>query len=860
MLYDDFHLTYGNSTVNNPGGFDAAAFSTTQINQTWTLNANSDTVLVAQNSTNTFGTPTGTYPEGGAIAGGGTVLYKGTGTSSSHTGLTQNTKHYYKAWSKTASNQYSSGILDSATTYKIEPENYPLSFTNIATGITATTSWTDPSGNPLPDAYLVKMSNQDNITAPSDGTPVANDLDLTDGTGAINVSFGIGTYTFYKLVQNTTYYFKIYPYTNSGTHIDYKSDGAVPAGSATTQSLLSSNDFESNTFGTWTTYSVTSNKNWAVLTGTGALSTTHYGNMNGFGADVGSNDWLISPALNLDNYTSENILFFTSWNYSLVTDELKLMYSRDYTSGDPSLASWTEILFLKPTVAFTWLSPGFIDLSSITGDNVHVAFQYLSISTTDTRSWFVDEIEITGVGLSDPTNFNAATVSAGEIVLSWTKNSTSDDVMVAWNSTSTFGAPSGLYNEGDAIPGGGTVLYRGQQENFNHSGLFQATTFYYKAWSVDPSNNYSSGVTDNATTRFPEPTDHPTGFTAAANSPSTITVSWTDSDAGHYLIKGSSVDYGSIVAPVDGIGEADGPLVKNVNASVQTRQFTGLTPNTTYYFEIFPYNGTGESSNYKTDGTIPQASATTQGVNLNIYISEVSDPNDNSNTRFVELYNAGSTTIDFATSPVYLCKQANGGPTWNSVALTGTVPAGGTHVVAYIAAKYDSAYNSTANQYNSGVCNFNGDDGIFLYYGGNQLTGILFDAFGQINVLGDSTTTGWNYLDGHAVRKRGVATSNPVWTANEWVIRKKINTDNMTPKMHAADVTWQGTTSTNWNARGNNWSGIYGGVPDASCHVIIPNVTNYPIITRKSACFDVEIQSGSNLSIQSTGSLLIVGQ
>jgi hypothetical protein len=81
----------------------------------------------------------------------------------------------------------------------------------------------------------------------------------------------------------------------------------------------------------------------------------------------------------------------------------------------------------------------------------------------------------------------------------------------------------------------------------------------------------------------------------------------------------------------------------------------------------------------------------------------------------------------------------------------------------------------------------------------------------------------------------------------------------MTPGYHKGTLTWQGTTSTNWNIKGNNWSSPYGYIPDASCNVIIPNVINYPIVTESSACNQVQIQTGSTLSIQSTGSLLIVG-
>ena len=91
-------------------------------------------------------------------------------------------------------------------------------------------SWTDATGTTVPDGYLIKGSDVDygNITAPSDGTPEDN------GTLVRNVTQGTETYTFTGLSASTTYYFKIYPYTNSGTGINYKTDGTVPQDDITT--------------------------------------------------------------------------------------------------------------------------------------------------------------------------------------------------------------------------------------------------------------------------------------------------------------------------------------------------------------------------------------------------------------------------------------------------------------------------------------------------------------------------------------------------------------------------------------------------------------------------------------------------
>jgi subtilisin family serine protease/PKD repeat protein len=105
-------------------------------------------------------------------------------------------------------------------------------------------------------------------------------------------------------------------------------------------------------------------------------------------------------------------------------------------------------------------------------------------------------------GLINPPTFTATPLSTTQINLAWTKNPSNHNVMVAWSSTGTFGTPVNgtVYNAGQSIPGGGTVLYRGSNTAYNHTGLTPSTTYYYKAFSYDASNDYSSGKTAQANT------------------------------------------------------------------------------------------------------------------------------------------------------------------------------------------------------------------------------------------------------------------------------------------------------------------------------------------------------------------------
>lgn len=99
-----------------PSDLLANAASTSQIDLSWMLNPDNDPVMLAYNTTNTFGIPSGSYANGAAISGGGTVIYQGSATSFSHTALSPSTKYYYALWSRDGTYYSAFPIQNSATT------------------------------------------------------------------------------------------------------------------------------------------------------------------------------------------------------------------------------------------------------------------------------------------------------------------------------------------------------------------------------------------------------------------------------------------------------------------------------------------------------------------------------------------------------------------------------------------------------------------------------------------------------------------------------------------------------------------------------------------------------------------------
>jgi len=101
-----------------------------------------------------------------------------------------------------------------------------------------------------------------------------------------------------------------------------------------------------------------------------------------------------------------------------------------------------------------------------------------------------------------PTNFAAVAVGSDQIDLSWLQNPAGDDVMIAYNTSNTFGTPTDgvTYSVNDPIAGGGTVIYNGSGLMHSHTGLTPVTQYFYQAWSVDGSVLYYGPVKANATT------------------------------------------------------------------------------------------------------------------------------------------------------------------------------------------------------------------------------------------------------------------------------------------------------------------------------------------------------------------------
>lgn len=185
------------------------------------------------------------------------------------------------------------------TTILPEPDNHVTNFIVSSASLSSLTlTWNDNDGTQPAQKFLILANTTGNFATPADGIPVADDPDMTDNSGAANVAHGTQTCTFSGLASGTIYYFKIWPYTNSSTDINYKTNGAVPQtnGSTLLPATLSANPSSLNGF----VYTVGSGP---------SVSKTYF--ISGSGLQPASGNILISGTTNYE-VSINNSTFSTS--------------------------------------------------------------------------------------------------------------------------------------------------------------------------------------------------------------------------------------------------------------------------------------------------------------------------------------------------------------------------------------------------------------------------------------------------------------------------------------------------------------------------------------------------------------------
>jgi len=390
--------------------------------------------------------------------------------------------------------------------------------------------------------------------------------------------------------------------------------------------------------------------------------------------------------------------------------------------------------------------------------------------------------------------------TTSSISISWTKNSNEDNVMLVYNTENTLGTPvdGNIYNVGNSITGGGTVLYNGgDQTTYTHSSLTQNTTYYYALYSVDAEKNYSSGVTGDLKTLKMEPSLHVTNFQISNVTYNSVTVTWSDND-GVYPADAFLVVLETTANFTPSDGENDPYSSSNIESSekaefvdhgVETYTFTNLNSETAYYAKIWPVSNTNENQeqywDYLTDGTIPSDYETTQTTPdfPDVFFSEYIE--GSSDNKALEIYNGTDATINLNEYSVKLFTNGSSSATYTYS--FDNNPTLASHEVYVLYNSSASTSISNVGDISASVVNFNGDDAIGLYYGES-----LIDVIGTI---GTDPGTAWDVA----------GTSGA--TANHTLLRKSTVTDGNTDWSSSAGST---TGDSEWTVYAEDTFGYLG--------------------------------------------------
>jgi len=191
--------------------------------------------------------------------------------------------------------------------------------------------------------------------------------------------------------NGTTIYYEIYALDNNtddNTSAEYNYTVSNPSTTVT----IHEDDFSNCGSTQWIQESVASNADWSC--GSGVFE------INAYSSSAAAEDYLISPSLNLDNYTDEELSFQSWTRYSdTYYPAVELLFTTNYT-GNPSTTTWNSSLSATFSAenSQSWTSSGIIDISGISGTNVRFAFKYTSSGTGGGSSsyWKIDDILIEG--------------------------------------------------------------------------------------------------------------------------------------------------------------------------------------------------------------------------------------------------------------------------------------------------------------------------------------------------------------------------------------------------------------------------------------------------------------------------------
>jgi trimeric autotransporter adhesin len=302
-------------------------------------------------------------------------------------------------------------------------------------------------------------------------------------------------------------------------------------------------------------------------------------------------------------------------------DKLDFQYSTDATSL--STGTWTDVDaldFTSPNNAAVGALDGNLSANRVTktfalngisipaGSVFFFRWQDFDASGAD-DGLGIDDFSLSP-GCTPPTNQPTAllltpalTAINGSFTAAVAGTDPADAYLVVMSTSASLGGSpaSGTAYAIDDVIGNGQVVSIGSSLTFNVTGLTPSTTYYFFVFSnISATNcyNITSPLTGSIATLSPPPCTAPTpqasGLTAANITGTSLDLNYTRGGGTDILIVarvGSPVNsnpINSLAYPVSTQIGTDNFVIYNGTAN--TFSYTGLLPNTNYYFALYEYN------------------------------------------------------------------------------------------------------------------------------------------------------------------------------------------------------------------------------------------------------------------------------
>ncbi|MBK7212919.1 MAG: T9SS type A sorting domain-containing protein [Bacteroidales bacterium] len=481
------------------------------------------------------------------------------------------------------------------------------------------------------------------------------------------------------------------------------------------------------------------------------------------------------------------------------------------------------------------------------------------------------------------------------IDLTWTRNSKLHNVLVLRKkSTESWGAEpvQGTAYTAGATIGNATVVYNSSDTVFTDSGLTASTLYNYKFYSAN--NNYYSpvGVETQACTTF-ENGDGTAGNPYQVSTADGLNVvryflmvgigeanfiQTADIDLTAYSTGNGWVPIDYIRDSYDGQGHTISNLTINNPSVGSAGLFASVSTGTVKNLGLLNVDIKSGSSAGALTAQVSVGEAST-GIQIeNCYSTGsveiiaggtgayyVGGLVGNQNAGMKECYSTCDVTVSYSASHQYVGGLVGffSGDTLRNSYYHGTIDCNTSDYYQEIGGVAGGATGFLKNCYSAASISYfptqyydwiGGVSGRFSYNG--NCGGSFYDSdLSGINIMGQG-------IDLTTVEMKSVSPFIEAgWdftSAGEWAINSSVNDGYpfLRNQNASSDFVWLGSTSTEWSTA-SNWS--ENAVPGNDKKVIIPQVTNDPIIDAAAEITNLSIEAGGALTISGTGQLTVSG-